>query len=1164
MKEVLLTSSVLILALLILRQVFWKKISRRAQYALWGLVLARLLIPVSLPAVDFSVLTVAAPVVGALEGQSVYLQPTYEQVWAADETADRRAVTPAPYHYAALAPASRDNAQEFTDGSNVTHRIAYGRQIRLEDFLRPIWAAGAGTAGLWVLLSNGRFWLRLRRRRIPLSLEGCPCRVYLVEGGLVSPCLFGLLRPAVYLTPAAMATDETLRHVLAHEITHARHRDPLWSALRCLCLVLYWFNPLVWLAAAASRTDCELACDEGALKRLGPGERIPYGQTLLHLIPVRHGPGSPLLAATTMTSDKKRLRDRITRIAEHRQTRLAALAAALALAGAVCACTFTGGRAEDRPLTAEELAVFNQEFFNGEPFNLRNQFLSSLYEAPEQIDLFELLYNGVPEGYEDPDAVRADQDVILQQVYGGQWPDCAAYEMTGSQLDAVLRDCMNLTAADTDRVGLENFTYLPEYDTYYWAHGDTNYRAQVTIAAGERRDGNTLLYYEDDFMGGGWKCLTLQDNGQGGYWFVSNTACEPPEGLLEDAGHAPADPQPMDRPDREPVLTIPLSDLEPYAPRQMEPDEVSADAMGEVLCDETLADGTNIVCCRDPEAPDVKYWAVRDGDRLTRFCREESGYNSRYGVREFSNLFGHDGFVLCAPRGAAYSAMDYYYLDESGVPRLLIDCANEVIAFDWNEDAANEVLWFYHTGPYLYFLRGETIYLADLDALVKAAWPEAGYLSWGRLSEYGYVPLVGNVSTQAGGVNAAAFREVSFDGENLLLYKRDRTAIDHLSPGVEGPEPVIAALKEEIEAEFAARQRMSEALQSPNPPDQQSPAYDDWRIERLTGPYYEEVGNALIEIYRFNYELHTTTPERVTVAGGMYLDEDGWQSPGYPDCEYIYFLVSPDGTYQYLFRDMQNDCGPGDEWFRESLIAQLRQLGVRTADYSPGLETNEAIPLPVREAAIQAAGDARQVWQEQVVWDGQRLTALELVNPYDCGELPEGLEIQVYNAAYELHAANPEDVVLAGGTYLWGDGWVGGCSEEKHMLVFQVLEDGSYVQLESQIPGDVWPGAPAFPGAVAWTLIQGGVMDPSDASAEALYYRLYEQPFTFLDGLAAYSAAEQRETLAKLLTYLDAQDDIARGEGLLWDAVHSVQWAGGGQSEGQQAALDLLLELIEG
>jgi len=191
----------------------------------------------------------------------------------------------------------------------------------------------------------------------------------------------------------------------------------------------------------------------------------------------------------------------------------------------------------------------------------------------------------------------------LDAVYGGDDPDCPQYEVNTATLDAFLTEMMGLTLAETNKVGMGNFIYLPEYNTYYWAHGDTNYRAQVTIAAGERRDGNTLLYYEDGFMGGGWKCLTLQDNGQGGYWFVSNTTCERPEDLLEDAGHAPADPQPMDRPDREPVLTIPLSDLEPYMPRQMEPDEVSADAMGEALCDEILADGTNIVCCRDPEDP---------------------------------------------------------------------------------------------------------------------------------------------------------------------------------------------------------------------------------------------------------------------------------------------------------------------------------------------------------------------------------------------------------------------------------------------------------------------------------------------------------------------------------------------------------------------------------
>ena len=37
------------------------------------------------------------------------------------------------------------------------------------------------------------------------------------------------------------------------------------------------------------------ACDEAAIQALGEGERIPYGKTLLSLIPVRTGPGSPLL-----------------------------------------------------------------------------------------------------------------------------------------------------------------------------------------------------------------------------------------------------------------------------------------------------------------------------------------------------------------------------------------------------------------------------------------------------------------------------------------------------------------------------------------------------------------------------------------------------------------------------------------------------------------------------------------------------------------------------------------------------------------------------------------------------------------------------------------------------------------------------------------------------
>ena len=75
MTEILITSSVLILALLALRKLFRTSLSRRVQYALWGLVLLRLLVPVSLPAAEFSVLSAAGPVLSELDGAALYLEP---------------------------------------------------------------------------------------------------------------------------------------------------------------------------------------------------------------------------------------------------------------------------------------------------------------------------------------------------------------------------------------------------------------------------------------------------------------------------------------------------------------------------------------------------------------------------------------------------------------------------------------------------------------------------------------------------------------------------------------------------------------------------------------------------------------------------------------------------------------------------------------------------------------------------------------------------------------------------------------------------------------------------------------------------------------------------------------------------------------------------------
>lgn len=123
-----------------------------------------------------------------------------------------------------------------------------------------------------------------------MDIPECPLPVYLVEG-LSSPCLFGLFRPAIYLTPEAVENETVLRHVLAHEATHYAHKDHIWSALRCTALALHWYNPLVWLAVSLSKADRGAGLRRGGSPAAGRGGAHP-----LRPDPGGHG-GLPVPAA---------------------------------------------------------------------------------------------------------------------------------------------------------------------------------------------------------------------------------------------------------------------------------------------------------------------------------------------------------------------------------------------------------------------------------------------------------------------------------------------------------------------------------------------------------------------------------------------------------------------------------------------------------------------------------------------------------------------------------------------------------------------------------------------------------------------------------------------------------------------------------------------------
>jgi len=88
-------------------------------------------------------------------------------------------------------------------------------------------------------------------------------------------------------------------------------------------------------------------------------------------------------------------------------------------------------------------------------------------------------------------------------------------------MDVVLTEYMGMTLADTEKIGLENFTYLEEYGAYYYYHGNTNYRMAISFSCGERESNIIRLFYDDQFMSDGEKVLTLREQA-GSYLFVSN------------------------------------------------------------------------------------------------------------------------------------------------------------------------------------------------------------------------------------------------------------------------------------------------------------------------------------------------------------------------------------------------------------------------------------------------------------------------------------------------------------------------------------------------------------------------------------------------------------------------------------------------------------------
>ena len=320
------TASVVI-AFVLLARLLLKKVPKIFSYALWVVVLFRLLCPVSVTA-GFSLLgLVDAPVTEA----------TTHTTMAEYVPQD---VVHIPFPEVQLPAPGISQA--------VNEALPQGQEQTAADPLEApaaiatlVWLAGIASLAVYSVLS----YLRLRRALVGAVL--LRDNIYLADH-IDTPFVMGLFRPKIYL-PSSLPEREQ-PYILLHEQHHIRRLDHIVKVLAFLALCIHWFNPLVWLAFVLAGKDMEMSCDEAVVKKLGEEIRSDYSASLLSLATGRH-----IIAGTPLAFGEGDPKSRIRNLLSWKRPRLwITVAAVVVCAAVVAACA--GNPKASGPAQAGEYA----------------------------------------------------------------------------------------------------------------------------------------------------------------------------------------------------------------------------------------------------------------------------------------------------------------------------------------------------------------------------------------------------------------------------------------------------------------------------------------------------------------------------------------------------------------------------------------------------------------------------------------------------------------------------------------------------------------------------------------------------------------------------------------------------------------------------------------
>ena len=459
------TASIAILVILLARIVL-KRTPKIFSYALWAVVLFRLLCPVSLTS-GFSLMgLVPAPTTETGRIEYVSLN---------EPTTERPAIT-VDIPASALNQTTDNRVEPSIDEVVAADSIDFPVTI-----VSIVWICGVAAMLVFHLLQL----IRLRRKLIgSIPLED---NIYLADY-IPTPFVMGLIHPKIYLPSEMPETEQS--YIIQHEKHHIRRCDHIIKPLAFVAVCIHWFNPLVWLAFALSSKDMEMSCDEAVMKQMDRDIRADYSSSLLQF-----STGKRVIGGTPLAFGEGDTKERIENIMRYKKPTMIIVVLAVILCVGLTACLSSNPQSDAEKNNLSEMGVLKEEDVGKTLSELKN-------EHPEGKIIVSL--DAFPDSaaicFGEPEAEYA------YYFFGTQSGDA---EKTMSEYEEQLKCAGFVTTANIlfpnmeDEMSFEDFFSLIGVDDYEYLAGEG-------VVSGEGwlrfmyHDMEVMMNTNEPATGGGW------------------------------------------------------------------------------------------------------------------------------------------------------------------------------------------------------------------------------------------------------------------------------------------------------------------------------------------------------------------------------------------------------------------------------------------------------------------------------------------------------------------------------------------------------------------------------------------------------------------------------------------------------------------------------------